>query len=119
MLGPGTPDYFNSIGYSASFGARFTLADINSPGGQIGVGIDEFELTDIIVFPNPVSELLVLKSQHYVKNVSIFDTRGRLIENIMCSGKETSIDFSRYSKGLYMLTIVCDDGIFQKKVQKL
>lgn len=59
----------------------------------------------IKIYPNPVSDLLVIESKDKIGKISIFDMSGKLIEIINAAeNKIQKINVSKYSTGKYILT---------------
>ena len=60
------------------------------------------------VFPNPVEDQLVIETKLEIKNVSIYDTFGRLM--MINDGQQTIIDVSGFNGGVYFVKIMTDNG---------
>lgn len=85
------------------FGATLDVENFNS---NIKVGL----------FPNPTSDVLNIKIPSELKfnSARIYDVFGKLIKE----SKKNSIDFSSFSKGIYILKMKTDKGEFSKKIIK-
>jgi hypothetical protein len=72
------------------------------------------------IYPNPaVSEILISGMSSLSKNeVSIVDMQGRKVitEKNVCENKK--IDVSSLTKGIYMINVITDGGIFSQKMIK-
>lgn len=82
------------------------------------LGVDYFEKEAMILFPNPVNDILFLKNQDglYIDYVEVYDTLGR---KVMESNEATeAIDVSNLTAGIYFLHITTDQGLVTKKVIK-
>lgn len=73
---------------------------------QIKLGTSDIGLNDFSVYPNPVKDLLTIKSNDSVKNVKIYSIDGKKV----AEESSTSVDMSKYPKGIYMMTIQFVDG---------
>lgn len=74
------------------------------------VSLDDQRIFDLKVFPNPVIEVLTIEpnliEENKVINLSLFNTSGQLIEEKSFSSKaSTTIDFTHFSSGTYLLHI--------------
>ena len=88
------------------------LQGIQQPYEVIVVtGIDEARGIDLVVavFPNPVTDFLVLRVDQYdLENLSyqLFDLQGRIIKLGKVIGEETVIDMSVTAPSVYLLRIL-------------
>ncbi len=89
-------------------GGHVTLSPItvNTP-----VGIDPKEVSDIHIYPNPVSDILYIEGDLSIQNITIFNTTGQL----QYKGKETVIPVSDWNKGTYFIKIETPEKALTKK----
>lgn len=83
------------------------LAFFNSTNVN-GVGIEEQSQEDLLIFPNPVSEILTIaRNDHNGEeaNVRIFDLMGKEVYAVASFNNLIHIDMSSYSKGIYILRL--------------
>ena len=91
-------------------------------GANLTLGIDESELNNISVWPNPVKEILNvdLRSIAQDVNVVLYDLEGRIVfETNTDSSHSTNtlkIDVSNFSRGIYLLKVFNSSKSFNKKV---
>lgn len=81
------------------------------------LAINEFERIDNInVFPNPVIDILSVQIEDnmQVSQMVLYSLSGQELKII----RETTFDFSTYSKGIYFLKIMTNDGNITKKIIK-
>ncbi len=88
----------------------------------VAVGTNEvISGDDITIFPNPVTEIINLKTETQFDNLRIFDITGRVISTfnqIPLEGK-TSIDVHQLPPGLYFLQLQAGNKVWSKKFVKL
>ncbi|MAL59435.1 MAG: cadherin [Flavobacteriaceae bacterium] len=80
-------------------------------GGQVA-STEDFNNNTFKVYPNPSNEVITIQSEiELINHLSIFDINGRLIfsENIAQKGS-TTLDVSKFSKGIYLLEIISEKG---------
>lgn len=65
------------------------------------------------LYPNPVKDRLTVKAKN-LKSVEVFDIVG---QRIMTTDSE-SIDMSSLSEGIYFVRVVCEGGMFTKRIVK-
>ncbi|MDX9892147.1 MAG: YCF48-related protein [Bacteroidales bacterium] len=72
------------------------------------VGIGNYNLSDIKVYPNPATDLLTISSENgsTIHNVKIYDLQGKLILNIQ--NDYSKIDISQIKSGLYIIQITTE-----------
>jgi len=85
--------------------------------------INEAELLSLEIYPNPVNNELVIRSELAFSNydIKLFDLQGRNLSiiPIVSSPNTISIDLSHLDQSMYVLTGMLDEKKFQKKIIKL
>lgn len=71
-------------------------------------------LAAVKIYPNPVQDILNIVTESKISSVEIFDTTGKLVK----TAKTAEVDVNNLAKGLYMLNITTNDGIFTEKMIK-
>jgi uncharacterized repeat protein (TIGR01451 family) len=81
------------------------------------LSIDGFDLSRIKIYPNPVKEKLNLSIPFEVNlnAVELFDIQGKLIKSFE---NKNELDFSSIQKGIYILRLDTDKGVYNYKVIK-
>lgn len=70
----------------------------------------------IKIFPNPAVDFVKIQSKHTFKSIELFDVQGRILQTSMENKKETAVDLSKQSKGIYFLKIITEKG---SKIEKI
>lgn len=107
-----------SVSYSIG---QFAYQSASGSNGSINEGVQQpFEVSatlgmentniqlEMQVYPNPVSDFLILKIQKYAaKNMKyrLFDFSGKLIAESSIKNLETPINFQNYAKSGYVLQV--------------
>lgn len=65
----------------------------------------------ISFYPNPVRNEVNIKSISNLKELSLYDLRGRLLLRQPASGLDALMDISQQSEGVYLLKVVSDKGV--------
>lgn len=91
--------------------------DYNStPTGTAVESINDNNSFSLTVFPNPVHQILTInKPETSIKVVKIVDMYGNLV---YFAKKTSTIDVSKFPKGIYILTAIVDDRVYNTKFQK-
>ena len=96
----------------------FTLTIINNDslaGGTSDVSIDN----DLKVFPNPVSDKLLIQTDQVLSDVELRDVLGNRIANLGLFQEGTSsVDVSSLPSGIYFLNIKQGDQIYTRRFLK-
>lgn len=75
---------------------------------------DDFEKTDFLIFPNPTSGVITVRSEKSIENLKILTPSG----NLLFESKGNEADLSQLANGVYFLVIESKKRIFIKKVVK-
>lgn len=83
------------------------------------VSLNELGAEDIEIFPNPVKDNLTIRSTNSaLKSVSVFDAKGKFIDQFLIYNNRVNIDVLSLQRGVYFLTIISEKGISTKKFVK-
>ena len=71
------------------------VSDLLSPG------------IEMKVFPNPTQDFIMIRFSEYIENTrySLYDLRGKLIENKLINSADTEISMKKYASGQYILKL--------------
>ncbi|PQJ77323.1 T9SS type A sorting domain-containing protein [Polaribacter glomeratus] len=81
------------------------------------LAVDDLDLeANVFLFPNPVGDFLTLElsSNLQLQKVKVYSLTGKLIKEVT----QNTLDFTRFSKGVYVLKIFTDRGMLTKKIIK-
>ncbi len=81
---------------------QFYVLHVNELG--MPSSLESFVDAQIRIFPNPVSDILTIRSDQTLNRVSIFDSQGRILSVQTCSEKNIQMTVSELSAGTYMIT---------------
>lgn len=88
------------------------LAEIRVNVEPTTVNIAENKGFDVVVYPNPVSDQLVVR--HYLQDkmqLSVFDISGNLVISKSMNGSTEYLDVSTLSNGLYVVKLTANQGV--------
>lgn len=71
-----------------------------------GIGFEELNKDHIVVYPNPVEDVIYIQSDAIIENVIVYDLYGRVIT----SGNSTTISAAELETGVYLLTVETASG---------
>ena len=73
----------------------------------------------ISVFPNPMLDVLNVKSASSLQHVAVYGMDGVLLRQEFISGYEYTMDIGDLISGMYVVRVVSDEGIRVQKMMKL
>ncbi|MDL2239052.1 S8 family peptidase [Bacteroidales bacterium OttesenSCG-928-K22] len=87
----------------------YGIADYRKVLAELGyVSIEEVNKSNLIAYPNPVSEQLSLKSDKEIKYIEVVDILGRLVKIANVYSNEANISVNEIASGVYFVKIVYD-----------
>ncbi|MDI1354533.1 MAG: T9SS type A sorting domain-containing protein [bacterium] len=103
------------IGFPTAL-TNFTFtADTRSVNG-VGLAAATIENKDLTLFPNPVSEILTIRSANEkIQTIKLYDVSGKLL---MEAAAMEQLDISRLEKGIYQIHIQTDAKGYHTKIIK-
>ncbi|WP_083478242.1 T9SS type A sorting domain-containing protein [Lacinutrix himadriensis] len=85
------------------------------------LSVEETSMQDFVtMYPNPINNVLHIKSKNALETVSIYDVNGRQLQTISFTGNklDTEINTSAFSQGVYFVKIKTEIGIQTTKIIK-
>jgi hypothetical protein len=109
----GVTIYFAVTPYFSGMSGTYLL-EIHINGG---IGVDEEFATNLILYPNPVKDLLHVKCDN-MRQYDVFSVDGKLIRSSQANNNEKVIDFSGLESGIYMVRITSEKGGVTRRIIK-
>ena len=110
-----------STAYVVSLTVYNACGDSDTKTGILGenLGVEDMDLGQWTIFPNPVRTQLTLEHTAGVKGmITLVDGLGRTVVEMPGNGQVTQqIDVTDLSAGSYVLRIVSDGGFYQQRIQ--
>jgi spore coat protein CotH len=91
---------------------------IASNNTNLSTGFSNLESSNISIYPNPVTHFLNIRSIEPMSGIKIFDVSGKLIYDLKQKSDVINTDWSKYSNGIYFVTIYNETGFVTKKIIK-
>ncbi len=85
---------------------------------QTTLGTADFELKNVVAYPNPVKDILNISLEQNITAVSLYNVLGQEIQKRFYSSKEITIDLSSLVAGTYYVKVTSDNAIKTLKVVK-
>lgn len=81
------------------------------------VGMQENQLENIKVYPNPASSFVTIESANQLNaNIMVLDTRGAVVKQFNFTNTSERIDVSDLSSGMYHIRVISSEGLAQYKL---
>ncbi|MDD3152595.1 MAG: T9SS type A sorting domain-containing protein, partial [Bacteroidales bacterium] len=76
-------------------------------------GVEDYNSLNVNIYPNPTTGEVNIAANANIKSISVYNSVGALVETMCTSSPQNAatIDLSRYSAGIYMLTITTEEGV--------
>lgn len=85
----------------------------------ISLNSDNFEMfNDMVFYPNPVKDSFKIENAGVISMIKIYDTKGAIVR-LISSNFSDLIDISNLRQGIYLLSIIDDEGnVLNKRIIK-
>ncbi|MDN3724632.1 T9SS type A sorting domain-containing protein [Aequorivita sp. SDUM287046] len=105
--------------YSATAHNEMYIDDVTLYNGDITtVGVDEFSAAKFSVYPNPVKDMLNIKSSTAVDNVTVYDLLGKVVLQENPGKISPAINMGNLASGSYLVKVTIGDSSKTVKVLK-
>jgi hypothetical protein len=72
--------------------------------------------TNIVVYPNPVNEMLTIDSESLLRTIEVYDISGKLLTSLYPNSNSIVVNFTKYSSGIYFIKIAGESGTMTQKI---
>lgn len=72
----------------------------------------------IQIYPNPVIEILTIRSSEIIYTIDIFSVQGLKMDSYITDDNIVKVDFSNYTNGVYYVRIYYQDSVIERKIIK-
>lgn len=77
-----------------------------------------YQVDDVIIYPNPVIDILIIEAPSEIKMLSLFDLQGHLLNEVFPDSKTYEYDINALAAGLYLIRIRTSDKEYIRKIVK-
>lgn len=113
-------DFYNNA-WISTFGGGISIFDENGIINLLSVDELNKNKNTAVVYPNPCRDKLNISFIHPLSNAAVLtltDITGKIILTITQNSKLKTINTANLSKGIYILNIVMDDKVINRKIIK-
>ena len=72
--------------------------------------VNESEVNQLIIYPNPVESVALIKSNRIMKEIKLIDIDGRVVFDEAIGSSVYSFNRSRFLSGCFVCEVVVNDG---------
>lgn len=110
---------YEVFGGSAAVQAHLIFARVgnNLFGNYVNVGIDDVEIIEVKIAPNPTNEVLEINTSERMQNLEIFSTTGAKCLEKSTQNQTESINVNALEPGIYLVVISFENG--QQSTQRI
>ena len=91
--------------------------DVNVvPTDTTDVNVNELSALKFNVYPNPAKDKVVIEAQSNIQQVTLMGVNGVMLEERKANSKQVELNLEGYSKGIYVIRIVTEDGVATQKI---
>ncbi len=80
--------------------------------------IDGYNQVDILLYPNPVTDIITIESSELISSVEVRDLSGNIATVVPVESMKTTFDISSLNSGIYNVIITSNNQSIVKKVVK-
>ncbi|NQT77269.1 MAG: T9SS type A sorting domain-containing protein [Bacteroidetes bacterium] len=81
-----------------------------------GIGEDDAGRIEMLVYPNPASNMVNVQSNLNIDRLTIYNHIGQAVEEVFVNGKTTSVNTSNIGSGVYFIRIETANGYITQKL---
>lgn len=82
------------------------------------VGVEDFSSSNLILFPNPVTNVLHIQSATVIDEIQVYDVFGKKVLNAKPNAISPYIDMSTWTSGMYLVEITIGESSRTLKIIK-
>ena len=86
------------------------------PTDTTNVNVNELAALKLNVYPNPAKDVVCIEAAQPIQNVQLMGINGVLLEDRKTNSNMVELNLEGYSKGIYVVRIVTDEGVATKKI---
>lgn len=106
----------NNLEQSRQF-AQINLGAVAHLAGLNSTAVEEFEVTNVAVYPNPAHETVCITAEDGIQRIVIQNLIGQPIDNKTLNGESRCvINTTAYLSGIYLVSVVTSKGVATRRL---
>ena len=86
------------------------------PTDTTDVNVNEIADLKFNVYPNPAKDVVIIEAQSNIQQVTLMGVNGLMLEGRKANSNQVELNLEGYSKGIYVVRIVTEDGVATRKI---
>ena len=86
------------------------------PTDTTDVNVNEIADLKFNVYPNPAKDVVIIEAQSNIQQVTLMGVNGVMLEDRKANSSQVELNLEGYSKGIYVIRIVTEDGVATRKI---
>ncbi len=86
------------------------------PTDTTDVNVNELAAVKFNVYPNPATDKVVIEAQNDIQQLTLMGIKGEILEDRKINSNKVELNLEGYSKGMYVVRIVTEDGVATRKI---
>lgn len=78
--------------------------------------IEEQSADQLLIYPNPVSDVIYLNSEELIKSVSVYNYDGRLMLSHEVGKKQSEVQVSDLHSGIYLIRVETENNTITQRI---
>jgi hypothetical protein len=107
-----------TITYTATDAAGNTGTATRTVTVEATLGIDDAELSQFTYFPNPVNNVLIIKAQASIENITVYNMLGQAVVRSTPNTNDSTVDLSALQTGAYFVQVSINNTLKTVRVIK-
>ena len=103
---------------TAIYDSVYESVPSNSDTAYFATGIIEHQDNFLKIYPNPVSDIVNIYSESFIKKIKLFTNIGQLLIDSDVQNHNFKIDMSEFEKGVYLIKVKTKNGVIAKTLIK-
>ena len=106
---------YNSMGDYLAF--DWFVDDVKVvPTDTTDVNVNEMAALKFNVYPNPAKDVVRIEAQSDIQQVTLMGINGVMLEDRKANSKQVELNLEGYSKGIYVVRIVTEEGVATRRI---
>ncbi|MDA9847235.1 fibronectin type III domain-containing protein, partial [Flavobacteriaceae bacterium] len=114
----GTQYWVNIGSYSGTSDNSEGLYEFRATSTDASLGIEEASMEQFTYFPNPVNDVLTIKAQKTVEDITVFNMLGQVVKRQTPNTRDCTVDLSAMQTGAYFVQVSIDNTVETVRVLK-
>jgi hypothetical protein len=111
--------YFVNLGhYSGSSDNSEGVYVFGATSTDASLGIEETSISQFTYFPNPVNDVLTIKAQKVVEDITVFNMLGQVVKQQTPNTMDCTVDLSAMQSGAYFVKVSIGNNVETVRILK-